>query len=284
MSDHAPLCILHIGKTGGSYLRSVLRHNRKRWTQPIDLLGHDATLKSTRRTHGANRRLGLTIRDPATRFVSAFYSRLRQGRPTYQFTWSVDEAAAFHWFSEAETLARALISTDEREKSAAFFAMESIQHIRDGYRPMILLEHGSVVGLFMLTATLAAAGLWKSGDKGPWLPATVWLYLCLAISENLAALSIGTLMLGIFLIFHDDAAQCPVTKRFFDIGFTWLWRFVHGFAHGKAILIDVLFAVGAGVLCVQNLWGGHKYCAGDCERRDQGVMSGHGFSVVFVLR
>lgn len=132
--DIPPICVLHIGKTGGSFLRSVLRHNETHWQTPLQLLGHGATLKSTARRFGADRKLAIVVRDPISRFVSAFYSRQRQGRPTYQSQWSAEEAAAFLWFETAEELALALASNQPRQKSAALFAFGAIQHLKADMR------------------------------------------------------------------------------------------------------------------------------------------------------
>lgn len=134
LSDIPPICLLHIGKTGGSYLRSVLRHNEARWTQPLHLLGHGGTVRGSAKRFGPERRLAFVVRDPVSRFVSAFYSRQRQGRPTYQVPWSAEEAAAFLWFEDAEDLALALGSDSERARSAALFAFEAIQHMRQDFR------------------------------------------------------------------------------------------------------------------------------------------------------
>ena len=132
--DIPPICLLHIGKTGGSYVRSILKHNQTRWTSPLNLLGHGATLKGTAKRFGPDRKLAFVVRDPLTRFSSAFYSRQRQGRPTYQSQWSAEEAAAFLWFETAEELALALASSKEREKSAALFAFTAIQHLNADLR------------------------------------------------------------------------------------------------------------------------------------------------------
>ncbi|SFR33193.1 hypothetical protein [Litoreibacter janthinus] len=129
-----PICMLHIGKTGGSFLRSVLKHNENRWTQPLHLLGHGATLGGTAKRFGADRKLAFVVRDPLARFSSAFYSRQRQGRPTYQSQWSAEEAAAFLWFETAEELALALASPKARERSAALFAFGAIQHLKSDLR------------------------------------------------------------------------------------------------------------------------------------------------------
>ncbi len=133
MANHPKLCVLHVGKTGGSYLRSILRHNRKRWSRPMQLLRHNATLINTAESFGDDREMAFTFRNPTDRFVSAFYSRQRQGRPTYQFQWSAEEAAAFLWFETTEELALALVSKEQRHRSAALFAFDAIEHLRSNY-------------------------------------------------------------------------------------------------------------------------------------------------------
>ncbi len=130
MARHPKLCVLHIGKTGGSFLRSVLRHNRQQWSRPLQLLRHSASMANTIENFGDDRQVAFTFRNPTDRFVSAFYSRQRQGRPTYQFQWSAEEAAAFLWFETAEEFALALASPDHRRRSAALFAFDAIEHLR----------------------------------------------------------------------------------------------------------------------------------------------------------
>lgn len=127
-------CLLHIGKTGGSNLKSILRHNAERLPGTLEVCGHAATLKNTRAEFGADRRLAFVVREPTARFVSAFNSRMRQGRPTYNGLWRPEEAAAFLWFETPNDLAEGLGSTSERVKSAALFAMESITHLKKNYQ------------------------------------------------------------------------------------------------------------------------------------------------------
>ncbi|WP_306114811.1 MULTISPECIES: sulfotransferase family 2 domain-containing protein [unclassified Roseovarius] len=131
--DLTPICLLHPGKTGGTYLKSVIRHNRSRWSRPIQLLSHRETITSTLRDFGSDRKLAFTFRDPVARFVSAFQSRRRQGRPTYSRMWSPAEATSFLFFDTANQLAEALDSSNERDKSAAFFAFNAIMHIKTNY-------------------------------------------------------------------------------------------------------------------------------------------------------
>lgn len=132
-SSIAPICLLHIGKTGGSYLRGVLKE-APNLPPNLKVLKHSDTLETTKRKFGEDRRLAFVIREPAERFVSAFNSRLRQGRPRYNSLWSAAEASAFQWFESANSLAEALGSPDERTRSAAYFAMEHIQHLKLNYR------------------------------------------------------------------------------------------------------------------------------------------------------
>jgi hypothetical protein len=134
MTDQNPICLMHIGKTGGSFLRSIIRHNVDVGTSDLRLLKHQGNLRSSARHHGATRKLAFVIRDPETRFLSGFYSRLRQGRPTYDFPWSGEEATAFSFFATANDLAEGLDSMDERLKSAARFAMGAIQHLHLNYQ------------------------------------------------------------------------------------------------------------------------------------------------------
>ena len=131
--DSTPICLLHPGKTGGTYLKSVIRHNKARWSRPIQLLSHRETITSTLRDFGPDRKLAFTFRDPAARFVSAFQSRRRQGRPTYNRMWSPAEATSFLYFDTANQLAEALDAPHERDKSAAFFAFNAIMHIKTDY-------------------------------------------------------------------------------------------------------------------------------------------------------
>lgn len=71
------------------------------------------------------------------------------------------------------------------------------QHIRDGFRPMVFLQHGIWVGFFIFTAMISAAALWKAGQGAYWLFATFWLFVILAISKNLGALMIAVILLGL---------------------------------------------------------------------------------------
>lgn len=75
-----------------------------------------------------------------------------------------------------------------------------IQHIRDGYRPMVFLEHGLWVGFYTFTALIAAAALWQSERQGKWLWATGILFVILMISENLGAFALGLFVIGLVFL------------------------------------------------------------------------------------
>ncbi|MDA8746925.1 hypothetical protein N9M66_01800 [Litoreibacter sp.] len=152
MPKHPKLCLLHVGKTGGSYVRSILRHNRAGWSRQIQLLRHSATLQNTLESFGEDRQLAFTFRNPTTRFVSAFYSRQRQGRPTYQFQWSAEEAAAFLWFETAEELALALTSKNQARRSAALFTFDAIEHLKANFSVIL----GSAKGLHLSERAIVA--------------------------------------------------------------------------------------------------------------------------------
>lgn len=72
-----------------------------------------------------------------------------------------------------------------------------LQHIRDGFRPMVFLEHGLWVGFFMFAALIGAAALWKSEKDTKWLWAGLWIFTILMVSKNLGAFAIALMCLAI---------------------------------------------------------------------------------------
>lgn len=77
-----------------------------------------------------------------------------------------------------------------------YYQHSFLQHIRDGYRPMVFLEHGLWVGFFMFMSVISAFVMWKAEKNIKWLFYGCWLFLVLALSENLAALLIAILLIG----------------------------------------------------------------------------------------
>lgn len=70
------------------------------------------------------------VRDPISKFVSGFYSRLRQGQPRYYFPWSSAEKRAFQRFQTPNDLAESLSSTNLFKRYLGRKAMKAIGHVR----------------------------------------------------------------------------------------------------------------------------------------------------------
>lgn len=111
-----PLHLLHIGKTGGTAVREALGKR-------VIVHGHDDVLADI----PVGEKVVFFVRDPVTRFVSAFYSRQRQGRPLTFHPWTEGEETAFTAFAGPGDLARALGSGSESARDA----MTEIRHIRE---------------------------------------------------------------------------------------------------------------------------------------------------------
>jgi hypothetical protein len=72
------------------------------------------------------------VRDPVSRFMSGFDSRLRKGAPAHNVPWTPDEELAFSRFPDANSLALALNPADSRHPEA-LHAMASITHLNCSY-------------------------------------------------------------------------------------------------------------------------------------------------------
>jgi len=124
-----PLNVLHIGKTGGTALKHVLREHQDASRYQLLFRGHDVTLADV----PAGEQFMFLIRDPLTRFVSAFNGRLREDRPRYHYPWRDEEKVAFAIFKTPDQLAVALSSADEAEREQAEHAMHGIGHVNTPY-------------------------------------------------------------------------------------------------------------------------------------------------------
>lgn len=127
--ERPPLNVLHIGKTGGTALKHVLRENQDASCCQLLFRGHDVTLADV----PAGERFMFLIRDPLTRFVSAFNGRLREDRPRYHYPWRDEEKVAFAIFKTPDQLAVALSSADEAVREQAEQAMHGIGHVNTPY-------------------------------------------------------------------------------------------------------------------------------------------------------
>jgi hypothetical protein len=123
------LHLLHISKTGGTAMKSVLRRSSAE-NYRVLLHPHGTTLADV----PLGEQVTFVVRDPVARFVSGFNSRLRKGGLAHSHPWSPGEQATFERFSTANDLALALGSSDEHESAAARSAVQAITHLR---RPQI---------------------------------------------------------------------------------------------------------------------------------------------------
>ena len=126
------LRMLHIGKTGGSSLKSMIKASRSTLLESdINLKGrsHEVTMKDLKQSNCDG--IIVFVRHPVARFVSAFNSRLRQGQPRYDSPWQAGEKIIFALFKEPNQLAEALSSDSEELRTAARLSMFGINHVRD---------------------------------------------------------------------------------------------------------------------------------------------------------
>lgn len=128
-----PLQFLHIGKTGGSFVRAVVNSLPPEHRAQFRLLHHDAKLHQAVETR-PGMPVFFSVRRPEDLFVSAFNSRLRQGRPLYDRPWNPREEIAFSVFETPNQLAEALSAQDRLQQAAARLSMFAINHVRQGLR------------------------------------------------------------------------------------------------------------------------------------------------------
>jgi hypothetical protein len=120
---------LHVGKTGGTAIKNALRPHRSRGPYELFLHGHSVSLRDI----PPGDKVFYLLRRPESRFVSSFYSRLREGRPRLVIPWRTLEAVAFKEFQTAPQLAKALRSPDPELAGRARLAMQNIFHLRDSF-------------------------------------------------------------------------------------------------------------------------------------------------------
>lgn len=101
------------------------------------------------------------LRDPVTRFVSAFYSRQRQGRPLADHPWTEAEIRAFDRFTTANALAEAISAGESEVRAEAEDAMRGIGHVNTHFakwagRPQYFLSRRKDVLFIGRQETLTA--------------------------------------------------------------------------------------------------------------------------------
>lgn len=129
-SDSPAVHLLHVGKTGGTNVKETLRERDIKRTgdgRRIFRHGHKVTLAQVLSLHPDNE-VFFFLRDPVTRFVSGFNSRLRKGAPAHDVPWTEVEERAFGYFPTPNDLAEALSSSDRETVDRAVFAINAIEH------------------------------------------------------------------------------------------------------------------------------------------------------------
>lgn len=119
---------LHIGKTGGTAIMHALKKANIRRLK-IKVHSHNVTLDMIPR----GEKVFFSVRDPIKRFVSGFYSRKRQGAPTYFYPWRPEEAKAFARFDNPNELALTLTADSKANREKAINAMKAISHVNTHY-------------------------------------------------------------------------------------------------------------------------------------------------------
>jgi hypothetical protein len=127
------LTFIHIGKTGGTYLKAHLRAASDAGPTRIRVeRGHPVTLPKALRQN-PDTGLVFAIRDPYALFVSGFNSRQRKGQPRNNVEHTEAEAKAFATFPTANDLAEALGSDRTDTRRRAEEAMAAILHLHRAY-------------------------------------------------------------------------------------------------------------------------------------------------------
>ena len=117
---------LHIGKTGGSAIRSILEGNKETSHYIIKTHGHATSMRDV----PSGEKIIFFLRDPISRFISGFYSRKRKGQPRYNVEWKPLEKKIFTTFKTPNALALALSDTKSSHHDLAINAMDYVQHLR----------------------------------------------------------------------------------------------------------------------------------------------------------
>lgn len=116
------IVFLHIGKNAGTQIMHVARQLHE-YGISVKKAGHRVKLLDLPK--GTS--YFFSIRNPANRFISGFYSRKRKGLPRIYSEWSDHEAAAFQKFEHANELAEDLFLTGAQGDFARS-AIKSISH------------------------------------------------------------------------------------------------------------------------------------------------------------
>ncbi len=159
-----------------------------------------------------------------------------------------------------------------------FFPHSWIQHIRgDGYRPIVFLEHGLRLAIFLTAAVIAAAGLSRidaSGRRPLYLMACLWLMAVLVLAKSLGALIIGIVLCGaVFLlpsrmqmllaaVLVSAVVLYPILRSAGLVPVEWMLQTIAGFNPERAASLGIRFQFESLLLERAQLrpvfgWGGN---------------------------
>lgn len=115
--------MLHIRKTGGTALKDALANCPQPKGARLVFHGHSVRLVDIPRRD----EVVFFVRDPASRFVSGFNGRLREGRPRYNVPLSPQERRSLTIFPTPEDLALGLYAEDPTTREEAHRAMREVR-------------------------------------------------------------------------------------------------------------------------------------------------------------
>lgn len=165
------LHFVHVGKTGGTAIKRALRSKGLAyWDGDTEefVAGVPETPYGRIQLHRHSFRIThvpegdhvfFCLRDPVSRFLSAFYSRANKGQPRFYFEWTPEERRAFEAFPTPQRLAAGLASSDGEERGLARWAMRHIRHMRPMHRvvgtPRQIRARGRQIVYIAMQETLA---------------------------------------------------------------------------------------------------------------------------------
>ncbi|MFM2279164.1 MAG: hypothetical protein RLZZ444_1395 [Pseudomonadota bacterium] len=123
---------LHIPKTGGTAFKKMITLLSEKGYETPKLSSHHLTLQEIE-WRFPQAKTNFVLRDPIERAVSGYQSRMRMGRPVFNFKWNVAEAVSYSFFQSPLDWLKGIGSDDERLKSASIFAYDNIRHLATNY-------------------------------------------------------------------------------------------------------------------------------------------------------
>ncbi len=161
-------------------------------------------------------------------FLARRYLRTREAQ--------IDFLKVFVWAGFAYSILalwEARMSPQLNRELYGFFPHSFLQHIRgNGFRPILFLSHGLLVGIFLAMTVLGAATLARAdidGKRRRWLGLTVWLLACLVVSHNLGATLIAVALGAVILAF-------PMRWQFLSAAFVAVLVLLYPMARGSGYI------------------------------------------------